>query len=97
MDATETAGTATSGITEMVKLSPNAAGLAVGILWCFCTFFCGITAIFGWGDAWVKVLASFYIGYAASFVGAIIGAIWAFADGYIAGAVVGWLYNRLTK
>lgn len=77
--------------------SPNALGLSIGVLWAIYIFCCGIFAIFGWGTELVKVLSSLYLGYAASFGGAIVGAIWAFVDGYIGGAVVGWLYNRLAK
>ena len=79
------------------RCSPNALGIAVGILWAFYIFFCGITAIFGWGAELVSVFSSLYIGYAASFVGAIIGALWAFGDGYVAGVIIGWIYNRVAR
>lgn len=77
------------------RCSPNALGFAVGTLWALYIFGCGITAIFGWGDALVRVFGSLYIGYSASFLGAIMGALWAFADGYVAGVIVAWLYNRV--
>ncbi|HUY82842.1 MAG TPA: bacteriophage holin [Acidobacteriaceae bacterium] len=96
MDAS-TAGTATNGGVRKIKCSPSAAGISVGLLWACAIFFLGITAIFGWGAELVKVFASLYIGYAASFAGAIIGALWAFVDGYIAGAVGAWLYNFFTR
>ena len=76
----------------MNKLSPNALGLAIGVLWASYVLFCGITAMFGWGVALVDALASLYIGYDASILGAVIGAVWGFVDGYIAG-----VYNRLPK
>ncbi len=41
------------------------------------------------------VLSSLYIGYAPSFVGSVAGTVWAFADGFIGGVIVAWLYNRL--
>jgi hypothetical protein len=81
----------------MKNLSPNALGIAIGILWAFYVLFCGITAMFGWGIALVDTLSSLYIGYGASVLGAIIGAVWGFVDGYIAGVVIAWLYNRLAK
>ncbi len=86
-----------SDTVDRSRCSPNALGVAVGVLWSFYIFFCGITAIFGWGAVLVRVFSSLYIGYEASFVGAIIGALWAFGDGYIAGLVVGWIYNRLAR
>jgi hypothetical protein len=81
----------------MNKFSPNALGVAIGVLWAAYIFFCGITAMFGWGSALVTAFASLYIGYGASIPGAIIGALWGFVDGYIAGVVIAWLYNRLAK
>ena len=60
-------------------------------------FFCGVTAMFGWGVALVEALSSLYIGYSPSILGAIIGAVWGFIDGYIAGIVIAWIYNRLAK
>jgi hypothetical protein len=52
-----------------------------------------ITAMFGWGTALIAPLASLYIGYSASILGAIIGVIWAFIDGFVAGVVIAWIYN----
>jgi hypothetical protein len=81
----------------MNKLQPVALGVAAGILWAIYVFFIGITAMFGWGNALVAALASLYIGYGPSFVGAVIGAIWAFIDGLVAGVIVAWLYNMMAK
>jgi len=81
----------------MNKLSLNALGIAIGVLWAACVLFCGITAMFGWGVALVDAIASLYIGYGPSVPGAIIGAVWGFIDGYIAGVVIAWLYNILAK
>jgi hypothetical protein len=79
------------------RCSPNALGVAIGVLWAAYVLFCGITAMFGWGVALVHTLSSLYLGYDASIPGAIIGALWGFVDGYIAGFVIAWLYNKLAK
>jgi hypothetical protein len=79
----------------MNKCVPNALGVAIGVLWAAYVLFCGITAMFGWGVALVNALASLYIGYGPSPVGAVIGAVWGFVDGYIAGVVIAWIYNKL--
>ncbi len=76
---------------------PLALGIAIGVLWAIYVFFVGITAMFDWGNALVEALASLYIGYSASVIGAIIGAIWAFVDGFIAGVVIAWIYNLVAK
>ena len=81
----------------MTKFSPNALGIAIGVLWAFYVLFCGIIAMFGWGIELVDAISSLYIGYGPSVLGAIIGAVWGFVDGYIAGVVIAWLYNMLAK
>ena len=79
------------------KLQPLALGVAIGVLWAVYVLFAGLFAMSGWGLALVQTLASFYLGYGASAVGAIIGAIWAFTDGFVAGVVIAWIYNRIAK
>ena len=81
----------------MNKCQPVALGVGIGVLWAIYVFFGGIFAMFHWGDALVVTLASLYIGYGASIGGAIIGAIWAFVDGFVAGAIVAWVYNPVAK
>lgn len=81
----------------MNKCQPLALGIAIGVLWALYVFFAGISAMFDWGVALVETLASLYIGYGASVAGAIIGAIWAFVDGFVAGVVIAWIYNKVAK
>jgi hypothetical protein len=81
----------------MNKCQPLALGIAIGVLWAVYVFFAGIFATFGWGVALVETLGSFYIGYGASVIGAIIGAIWAFVDGFVAGVIIAGVYNMVAK
>ena len=81
----------------MNKCQPLALGVAIGVLWAVYVFLLAIIAMFDWGTDMVRVLASLYIGYEASIIGAIIGAVWAFADGFIAGFVIAWIYNLVSK
>ena len=70
-------------------------GLAVGVTWAIAVFVLGLAAwLFGWGVDAAIALASLYIGYGPSLVGAIAGAVWGFVDGLILGVLVAWLYNR---
>lgn len=70
-------------------------GLAVAVTSAVFTFFLGLmAAFFEWGVGLVWVLASLYIGYSPTFVGTIAGAVWAFVDGFAAGVMIAWLYNR---
>ncbi|MDE1970609.1 MAG: bacteriophage holin [Patescibacteria group bacterium] len=79
----------------MNTCSPKALGVALGVLWALYVFFAGIFAMYGWGSALVALLSSFYLGYGASFAGALIGAVWAFVDGFVAGAIIAWVYNKI--
>ncbi len=81
----------------MEKCQPVALGVAIGVLWAIYVGCVGITAMFGWGNALLAALASLYIGYQASVIGALIGAAWAFVDGFIAGVVIAWVYNWVAK
>ena len=81
----------------MNKCQPLALGIAIGVLWSVSIFFAAIAAMFGWGTAFVQVIASFYIGYGASIGGAIIGAIWAAVDGFVGGYLLAWIYNKVAK
>ena len=49
-----------------MKLQPLAFGIAFGLVWAFGVFFAGIFAMFGWGNAFVATIGSFYLGYGAS-------------------------------
>lgn len=70
-------------------------GLAIGVVSAVFVFLLGLmAAFFGWGVELAYVLASLYVGYSPTFVGAITGAVWAFADGFIVGALIAWLYNK---
>ena len=81
----------------MNKLQPVPLGVAFGVLWAVYVFCVGITAMFNWGGGIVAGLGTLYIGYGPSILGAIIGAIWAFVDGLVAGVIVAWIYNMVAK
>ncbi len=70
-------------------------GLALGITSAIMVFLLGVMAsLFGWGVPVAQVLASLYIGFGPTFVGAIAGAVWAFVDGFIFGVLIAGFYNR---
>lgn len=81
-----------------MKINVKAFGLACGLVWGFCAFLLGIINIFAcWGDAWVKLMSSMYIGYNQTILGSIIGGLWGFADAGIGGLVIAWLYNKFAQ
>jgi hypothetical protein len=82
---------------SMEKLSVKAFALACGITFAIYVVFIGWTAAIGWGTGIVNGLSSLYIGYAPSFLGGIIGGVYAFVDGAIGGAIFALLYNALVR
>lgn len=84
--------------SKTMRLSVRAFALASGITWGACMLFLGwMAAWFGWSTALVLALGSLYIGFSATFVGALIGLVWGFFDGAIGGAILAWLYNTLAR
>ena len=51
--------------------------------------------LWGYGTPVIQQIASMFIGYAPSFGGGILGALWGFADGFTFGIVVGWISQPL--
>ncbi len=81
----------------MERLSVKGLAIGLGVSWAICMLFAGWASIFGWGTKFVEVMASVYIGLKPTFLGGIIGAIWAFIDGAIGGLVIAIVYNAVTK
>jgi ABC-type transport system involved in multi-copper enzyme maturation permease subunit len=70
-------------------------GLAVGLTWAFSVFILGIMAtFFGWGAPLALILSSVYVGFTPTVAGTMAGAVWGFAEGFIFGIMIAWLYNR---
>ena len=80
-----------------MKLNVKAMALAGALLW-------GSVVLLGtW---WIilldgpshapTVIARVYRGYSFTFVGSLIGLVWALLDGLICGAILAWLYNRFS-
>ncbi len=80
---------------EMKRLSVKGLAIALGATWSLGVLMAGVVAIFGWCDQFVEVMGSIYLGYDATFIGAVIGAIWAFFDGAIGGALIAFIYNKV--
>ena len=81
-----------------MRFSKGALAISLGIVWGLCVL------LATW---WVVILDSnnyhfymskldtFYLGYTVSWVGGIIGFIWGFVDGCIAGFLIAWIYNTI--
>lgn len=70
-------------------------GVALGVTSAIFVVLLGLfAAMTDWGVPIVAILSTVYLGYAPTLVGIVAGAVWAFADGFIAGVMIAWLYNR---
>ncbi len=47
-----------------------------------------------YGNTFISILSSVYLGYDNTIPGAIMGGIWGFVDGAITGWILSWLYNK---
>jgi hypothetical protein len=81
----------------MKRISLKAAVLSFGITWAIAMLFIGWVAMFGWGIRVVDILSSLYIGFAPTFIGGIIGAVWGFFDGAVGAAIFTLIYNAMAK
>lgn len=77
-----------------VCICPMSFGLALGITTGIVALFLGWSGwLFDVGTALVNLSASIHYGYKASFVGGIIGGMWALVEGIILGIIFGYVYN----
>ena len=81
----------------MERLNVKALAVAVGASWGVCMLFLGLISVFGWGERFVDLMASVYVGYKPTLLGSIIGAAYGFVDGAIGGAIVALIYNVVAK
>lgn len=80
-----------------MKLSIKSFALASGILWAVILFLATIFIMLRGGGEHLILLNKFYFGYEVSFVGAIIGMVYAFISGLILGALFAWIHNWFAK
>jgi hypothetical protein len=80
-----------------MKINIKAFALAAGLWWGL-----GMFALTWWmilfqgatGDP--TIIERVYRGYSLSPIGSLIGLGWGFVDGLIGGAILAWLYNRVS-
>ena len=80
-----------------MRLNIKALALTAGIFWALAILTTGIANLIwsGYGEAFLKTMASLYPGYYAerSIGDVIVGTLYALVDGAICGLVFGWVYN----
>jgi ABC-type nitrate/sulfonate/bicarbonate transport system permease component len=83
----------------LLRLNARAWGIACGLL-----FGGGLFLATNWlvvksgpnPGQHLRLLAAFFPGYSVTFIGSLIGFVYAFVIGYALGRLIGEVYNRLT-
>lgn len=82
-----------------MKFDEKGLALTGALLWGAAMLFMGLAnmAWHGYGQDFLKVMASVYPGYhaVASFSQVLLGAVYGLVDGLVGGFVFAWVYNRL--
>jgi hypothetical protein len=86
---------------RVMKLDTRAFALSCALIWGGALLLVGLMNLIwaGYGQAFLEGIGSIYIGYHAtrSIVEVLLLTVYATVDGFVGGAVLGWLYNRLAK
>ena len=85
-------------LVRVVRLNAAVAGLVTGLLAGLAVFVATNWLVLKGGRVvgpHLSLLGQYFIGYRVSFAGSLIGFVWAFALGFVTGAAVVWIYNRL--
>jgi hypothetical protein len=78
-----------------MRLNIKAFSLTCAILWSLSLFVMTWWLIASQASGEMKLLGEFYRGFTITPLGSVIGAVWAFFDALIGGAIFAWLYNKL--
>lgn len=84
----------------VLELSGNILGFVLGIVAAIVLFVATNWLVIKGGDQvgpHLGLLGQFFIGYRVSFVGSLIGMVYAFVGGYLAGRIIAGVYNRVVR
>jgi hypothetical protein len=80
------------------RLCIGSFAFAGGFVWGLGLFLLGLVNIWcQWAGEWVTFFSHGYVGYEATFVGALIGGAWGFLDAFIGCMIFAWIYNKSSK
>ena len=96
--ATDSKDLETLVLVRVVRLNAAIAGVVTGLLAGLALFVATNWLLLKGGPVvgpHLALLGQYFIGYRVSFVGSLIGFAWAFVLGFLVGAAVVTIYNRL--
>jgi len=77
-----------------MKLNLKALSLSSGIVWAGAVFLTTLLSVpTGYAKDVLNLVGSIYPGYSISWIGSLIGLIYAFVDGFICALIFGLIYN----
>lgn len=81
-------------MSEYLQLSPGRFAFAFGLIGGLGVLLFGWAGwLWGYGILLIKLWSSVYIGFAPTFMGGIIGGVWAFVDFFLFAWLVAIIYN----
>lgn len=83
-------------VREVIRLSRNVLGLTLGILFAAGLFLATNFLVLKGGSnigAHLQLLNQFFPGYKVTLLGSFVGAVYAFAVGYVSGWIIATVYN----
>lgn len=79
-------------------LNAKIFGFSFGVICALFVFLLGISATYlNWGSSAVAVIGTFYLGFDATFLGSVVGALWAFVDAFLFFFLGVLLYDQVLK
>jgi hypothetical protein len=83
-----------------LRLNGNAWGVSIGMICAIGLFIATNVLVLKGGDdvgRHLGILSQYFWGYDVTFVGSLVGAVWAFAVGYVGVRLICGIYNTVTK
>ncbi len=84
----------------VIRLNAKLLGIVLGTLMGAGLFLATNILVLKGGDnvgAHLGLLSQFFIGYQVTFLGSLVGFVWAFAVGFVIGAALGTVYNKVAQ
>lgn len=89
-------------LVRVVRLNAVVTGLVTGLLAGLALFVATNWLVLKGGGSHevgphLSLLAQYFLGYSVTFVGSLVGFVWAFACGLVVGYAGSWLYNAVAR
>jgi len=84
---------------SVVRLKGTLLGLATGLITGLLIFVATIWLVLKGGEhvgAHLSLLSQFFWGYSVTFAGSFVGLAYGLVIGFLGGAVIAWIYNRVS-